>query len=212
MALLLEQAFHLLDRYPPSDAKLEAARLLRRAQNQISAGQPLRFPLYDILYAFQQLEARRWGIRRDRYPAEHEKFRRAFISAVAMWVPGKDRYIDGLREVAEVAAKHNDEELNSLLQTLVEAEANRTSNEQSRRASSPRKPKSIDRYIEEILTKNPKTTLEELWGQVRADEYGDVIETIEHDQIFVRGVIEPYTRGSIRNRFYKIRNSLRQSH
>lgn len=202
----------MLDRYPPSPLKAETMRRLRGADRGADAQRPLRFVVYDVVYAFQRLEARRLGLRPDRHPAQYAEFRHDFIASLAMWVPGRDPFIDGMREALAKAAKHDDPELNALLQDLTDAEGRRNSLEQSRRASSPRKAKAIDEYIGSVFAKNPAITLDELWEQIGRDEFGEVIESVEHDRVFVRGVVEPYTRGAIRNRFYKIRNSLRQSH
>lgn len=199
----------LLDQYPRSSIKAEAERILRKAEIQSTRDRSVRALAYDVIYAFQRLEARRLGIRSDRNPDQYFDFRRGFIAALAMWVPGKDPYIDGLREALTIAVKHNDPELESLLHTLMRAEEGRTSMEQSRRAASPRKEKLIDGYIRRLLTQKPTMTLSDLWDQMYRDEHGEVIEIIEPDQVYVSGVQKPYPRGSIRKRYYEIRKKLR---
>ncbi len=205
---MIGAAYDLLNRYPPSFAKSQAARVLHDVDRQSHSSRALRFVVYDIVYAFQQLEARRLGIRADRQPIQHAQFRRDHIAALAMWVPGKDQYIDGLREALVLAARHDDDQLSKILQDLAASEEHRFSMEQRRKASLPRKPKAIDEYIRAILIKNPKITLDGLWDRICMDEFGDVIETIEHDAVYVRGVEGPYSRSSIRNRFYKLRKLL----
>jgi hypothetical protein len=89
----MDAAYNLLSRYPPSFAKNEAGRALRSVHGQFTSKRTLRFVVYDIIYAFQRLEARRLGIRSDRHPIQYAEFRRNFVVALAMWVPGKDPYI-----------------------------------------------------------------------------------------------------------------------
>ena len=208
---MISAAGQLLHRYPPSFAKSEAVRVLRRIGRLSPPERELRFVVHDIVYAFQLLEAQRLGIRPDRHPYQYAEFRHDFVVALAMWVPGKDPFIDGVRAAASVAAKHNDPALDKILQDLAACEMGRLSVEQSRRASSPREPKSIDGYIRTALIKNPDMTLDDLWNQIRGDEFGEVIENVEHDRVWVRDITNPYSRGSIRKRYYDIRKKLKSS-
>jgi len=201
----MDAAYNLLSRYPPSFAKNEAGRALRSVHGQFTSKRTLRFVVYDIIYAFQRLEARRLGIRSDRHPIQYAEFRRNFVVALAMWVPGKDPYIDGPREALRVAAKHNDPALNKILEDMIQHEGMRISNEQRRRALSLRKPKSVDVYIKEALTKNPKLTLHDLRQKMMDDERGNVIEEVTEDEVYIVGISEPYSRSSIRKRYYDIR-------
>lgn len=115
---MMKAAGRLLDRYPPSPIKAEAIRLLREADRGTDAQRLLRITVYDVVYAFERLEARHLGLRPDRHPTQYAEFRHDFIAALAMWVPGRDPFIDGVREALAMAAKHNDPELNALLQDL----------------------------------------------------------------------------------------------
>lgn len=208
----MDAAYNWLSRYPPSFAKNEARRALRSIDTQSASKRTLRFVVYDIVYAFQRLEAQRLGIRSDRHPIQYAEFRRDFVLALAMWVPGKDPYIDGPREALSIAAKYNDPALNQILEDLIQHEGMRISNEQRRRALSVRKPKSVDRYIKEALTNNPKLTLHDLRQKMMDDERGSVIEEVTEDDVYIVGVSEPYSRGSIRKRYYDIRKKLKSSH
>ena len=208
----MDTVYNLLNRYPPSSAKNDVLRVLREIDRQSPSKKTLRAVVYDTVYAFQRLEARRLGIRADRHPLQYAEFRRNFVVALAMWVPGKDPLIDCAHEVMSKAAKHGDPDLNAELQKLIGALENRTSAEQSRRASSPRKPKSIDEYIRAALIKKPHMTWDDLWRQFDIDERGDVIEVVEYDGVYVYGITKPYSRGSIRKRYYDIRKKLKSSH
>lgn len=207
----MDAAYNLLSRYPPSFAKNEAGRALRDIDKQSTSKRTLRFVVYDIIYAFQRLEARRLGIRSDRHPIQYAEFRRNFVVALATWVPGKDPYIDGPREALSIAVKHNDPALNKILEDMIQHEAMRVSNEQRRRALSLRKPKPVDVYIKEALTNNPKLTLADLRQKMMDDERGNVIEEVTEDEVYIVGTPKPYSRGSIRNRYYDIRNKIKLS-
>ena len=71
---MMDETKRLLDQYPPSLLKSEAIRLLQAVDRQDYPARPLKFAIYDIIYAFQRLEARSLGIRPDRHPSEYAEF------------------------------------------------------------------------------------------------------------------------------------------
>jgi hypothetical protein len=201
----------LLGRYPHSHLKKDTISLLRRLEERSDPDRPARYSVYEVLYAFLQLEARHLGLRRDKHPEQYARFRYEFLASLAMWVPGKDPYIDGVRDALFRAAKHEDAELNSLLEALVQAEASRTSIEQRRRASTPHPDGSFNRYVLNKLKVKPRLTERELIREIEKDyeRGGSIFSKIEIDEIEVddmeTGECETVRRGAIRSRLYRLR-------
>jgi len=210
-------AWELLAQYPPSSAKSEASRLIWNATADASSERPLKYRIYDILYAFQMLETRRRGIRRDRDPSGYAEFRRGYIAALAMWIPGKDPVVDDIRKALNALANGDNEQVETILRQLEATAIARISTEQRQRGGATRAPKAIDTYIKEALGKNPKLTLKGLWEQINRDEYSDIFEEISYDKVWVKHSkdnrkSDEYTQGAIRNRFYRIRKKVFWSH
>ncbi|NQV94444.1 MAG: hypothetical protein HQ482_04830 [Sphingomonadales bacterium] len=211
-----ENVRKLLSQYPPSFAKDQAHRLIRNALHRPDPERPLKFIVYDILYAFQMLEARRLGLGRDRDPVQYAKFRRNYINAVAMWVPGKDPFIDGIRMAATSAARHNDPELDKILKDLAEAETNRTSMEQSRKALSPRKMGPFNRYVWKLLEASPELSEGALQRTIESDYQrgNSIFSHISLDEIEIdikeTEECETILRSGIRSRLSRLKNKKAQ--
>lgn len=199
---MMGEAKRLLDQYPPSFVKSDAVRLLQAADRPDDSARPLKFFVYDIVYAFQRLEARRLGIRPDRQPGEYAEFRQSYIAGLAMWVPGKNPLADKVRAAIDAQTAGAAGELASILEELLGAVENHHSSTQARAASAARKLKTIDRYILALLADRPTLSEKELWRKIERDsedmscaEIGEV----EPDGVWV---IDPTPEGRVRSDFY----------
>lgn len=206
--MVMDEVKRLLDQYPPSFAKSEAIRLLQAVDRQDGPARPLKFAVYDIVYAFQRLEARNLGIRPDRHPGEYAEFRHSYIAALAMWVPGKNPLADKVRAAINAHAAGAADEVTLILKELLRAAENHQSLAQARAASAPRQLKTIDRYIRALLAERPALSHKDLWQKIERDsedmscaEIGEV----EHDGVWI---IEPTPRNNAHSVFYT-RSSLR---
>lgn len=198
----MDEAKQLLDQYPPSFVKSEAIRLLRAVDRQDDPERPLKFAVYDIVYAFQRLEARRLGIRADRQPGEYAEFRHGFLSALAMWVPGQDPLADKVRAIIDAQAAGRAEEVESGLNELLKDVENRHRAAQVSAATSARKLKTIDRYILALLAERPTLSEKQLWRQIERDSEDmscAEIGELEHDGVWV---IDPTPEDRVRSVFY----------
>jgi hypothetical protein len=192
----------LLDQYPPSFVKSDAIRLLQAADRPDDSARPLKFAVYDIVYAFQRLEARRLGIRPDRQPDEYAQFRHNYIAALAMWVPGKNPLADKVRAAIDAHAAGATDEVTSILEELLRATENHHSSTQARSASAARKLKTIDRYILALLADRPTLSEKELWQQIERDSEDmscAAIGELEPDGVWV---IDPTPEERVRSDFY----------
>lgn len=192
-------------------------RLLRGADGGAYAQRPLRFVVYDVVYAFQRLEARRLGLLPDRQPAQYAEFRHDFIASLAMWVPRKNPFIDDVRAALAAHAEGRVEELGKHLEQLLRAAENKVLIDPKGNGSRPRKLKTIDRYILDALRLDPNLSEAGLWQQIERDANDltdDRIGEIEHDGVWV---IDPtpkgktksqrYTRSSMRSRLSRVRRN-----
>jgi hypothetical protein len=209
------EARRILDQYPPSFVKSDATRLLHAIDRPDDPARPLKFAVYDIVYAFLRLEARRLGIRQDRQPGEYAEFRHSYIAGLAMWIPGKNPLADKVRAAIAAHAAGAEDEVASILEELLGAAENHHSSMQAKAASAARNPKTIDKYLLTLLAQRPTLSEKELWRQIERDsedmccaEIGEV----EPDGVWV---IDPtprdraqsvfYTRGSFRSRLSRLK-------
>jgi hypothetical protein len=212
-------ALYLLNRYPASFAKTEATELLRQTKIQVVEDRPLKFVVYDLVYAFQRLEARRLGIRQDLYPAHYAEFRHDFIAALAMWVPGVDPLVDGIREAIDANSDGRPDDVAKILRDMLEVSEKETSVRQSKNAASRRRMPTVNEYILEKLRQNPHLTQIELWQHMEADSASlndPRIGEIEEDRVHIFDVIpkekskklsitRTYSRSSFRSRLSKLK-------
>ena len=219
---MIAAAGHLLYRYPPSSAKSEAARVLRGVDRVPVDKSTLRSVVYDIVYAFQLLEARRLSIRPDRHLLQYAEFRQDFIAALAMWVPGKDPLTDDIMRAIHANTEGRKEEVGTLLRKMLQSAENRERTAQSSNGKSPRRLKTLDHYILDALRENPKLSEKELWRQIERDSEDLTdkrIGEVEHDGVWV---IDPmpngksssqfYARSSLRSRLSRLRIKFNSSH
>lgn len=219
---MIGAASSLLSRYPPSFAKSEAARVLRGVGPLSSPERKLRSVVYDIVYAFQLLEAQRLGIRPDQDPIQYAEFRLNFVAALAMWVPGKDPQTDAIMRAIEANTAGQKEEVGTILRKMLQTAENRERSAQSNNAKNPRKLKTIDHYILEALRANPRLTETELWQKIERDSESlshEQIGDIEHDGVWVSDPMpqrknrsQHYTRGSLRSRLSRLKIRFNSSH
>ncbi len=199
---MMNEVKRILDQYPPSFVKSQTIRLLKAVDRQDDPARPLKFAVYDIVYAFQRLEARRLGVRPDRQPGEYAQFRRSYIAALAMWVPGKNPLADKVRAAIDAHAAGAAGEVASILEELLGAAENHHSSTQAVAASAARKPKTIDRYILALLADRPTLSEKELWRQIERDSEDmscAEIGELEPDGVWV---IDPTPEGRVRSVFY----------
>ncbi len=212
---MMDETKRLLDQYPPSLLKSEAIRLLQAVDRQDYPARPLKFAIYDIIYAFQRLEARSLGIRPDRHPSEYAEFRHSYIAALAMWVPGENPLADKVRAAIDALAAGAADEVTLILKELLGAAENHQSLAQARAAAAPRQLKTIDRYILALLAEKPALSQKDLWRQIERDSQDmsrAEIGEAEPDGVWI---IEPtpknkahsvfYTRSSLRSRLSRLK-------
>lgn len=214
---MMEQAIQLLDLYRPSFVKSEAVSLLRAVANRDDPERPLKFQVYDIVYAFQRLEAHRLGIRADKRSVAYNEFRQGYLTSLAMWVPGQNPLADQVKALIDHQAAGRDEEVASGLKKLFKDFENHHSQQQKGVAETPRDPKPIDQYILDLLAVNPTLSEKALWRQIEIDSEGlhnPIIGEIAHDSVWI---IDPtpehinrskkYSRSSFRSRLSRLKKN-----
>lgn len=190
---------HLLDEYPASFAKAQAFQMLKRAEASTSVHRPFKFVVYDIVYAFQKLEARRLGLRRDLHPESYVAFTNGVTSALAFWVPGQDPFIDTIMSAATAFDDGRMEDVGKIFRDLREII---TAKEAAPKRSKPftSTSKTLGHYIKDKLQENQNMTEAQLWREMENDsEYGsdDRIGEIVPEGVWIFERVPPLHKNKI---------------
>lgn len=190
---------HLLDQYPASFAKTQAFQMIKRAEAPTSVHRPFKFVVYDIVYAFQKLEARRLGLRRDLHPETYAAFTNGVTSALATWVPGQDPFIDSIMSAATAFDDGRMEEVGKIFRELREVI---TAREAAPQRSKPftSTSKTLGDYIIDKLQENSNMTEAQLWQEMENDsEYGsdDRIGEIVPEGVWIIERVPPMNKNKI---------------
>lgn len=206
----------VLSRYEPSRAKIVASVRIRHALRSLEDGRKPEYALYEILYELERLEAKRLGVRRDRRTAHYREFGRQHILMLAAWVAGQDPFIKGLKEAQILARGGPTPELDRLIGQLIDAELNRTSDEQRRRGRSPKREGPFNRYLRKLLEQDISLSEPKLWERIEADYDGggSIFSNISINGLEIDDVeteeCEDVSRDGVRNRLSRMREKIKK--
>ena len=142
--------------------------------------------------------------------------RNALLEMV-MNTPGLNTMTEGLKEVFDSIASGNNLAASELLKQLIEHENDRISNEQSRRARSPRKDNELNAAIREYLLKHKNATALTCWLHLRelaANHMHPFLDDYAEDGYITLGAknrrIMHITQEAVSGRIKRIKQKIKQ--